>query len=296
MRRALGMPMDHAPRKTGIPLIEEIPWGSHIALLYETRCDLLDTCAAFFRAGLQSKESCSWALAEWVPVEAARQALRANIPGFDRYEAAGSMELVAGHELKLPEGPFDVQWVIRRWNAKLQQALEGGYEGLRVGGHAWIAASRSQQYFEDEREVARAIEGRPILAMGTYDLGGTRAVDVLDVVRAHHFTLARRRGDWQLMETAESKQANALIRQIEDVSDISDASVDIIPASFHGHALLTVRERVVLEQIVKGASSKEIARDLVVSPRTVDFHRANILQKLGVRNTAELVRVVLSRN
>ncbi len=275
-------------RKTGIPLMDELPWGSHIALFYETTCDLLDTCAAFFRAGLQHNETCSWALAEWVPVEAARRALRVNIADFDRYEAAGSMELVSARDLKLPDGAFDVQWVVRRWNAKLRQALEGGYEGLRLGGHAWIAASRSQQYYEDEREIARAIEDRPMLVMGTYDLGRSRGVDVLDVARAHHLTVARRQGDWQFMETPELEQANAHIRQLND-------ALAIMSAPFPGHDLLTERERGVLAQIVKGASSKEIAREFGVSPRTVDFHRANILQKLGVRNTAEAIRVVLSR-
>jgi FixJ family two-component response regulator len=50
---------------------------------------------------------------------------------------------------------------------------------------------------------------------------------------------------------------------------------------------------VALAQIVRGASSKEAARTLGVSPRTVEFHRANVMQKLGARNAADLVRRVL---
>jgi DNA-binding CsgD family transcriptional regulator len=56
---------------------------------------------------------------------------------------------------------------------------------------------------------------------------------------------------------------------------------------------LTPRERVTLAQIVRGASSKETARTLGISPRTVEFHRANIMQKLGARKTVDLVRRVL---
>jgi DNA-binding CsgD family transcriptional regulator len=48
-----------------------------------------------------------------------------------------------------------------------------------------------------------------------------------------------------------------------------------------------------LAQIIRGASSKEAARTLGVSPRTVDFHRANLLKKLGARNAADLVNKVL---
>ena len=59
-------------------------------------------------------------------------------------------------------------------------------------------------------------------------------------------------------------------------------------------AELTPREHAVLAQIVAGASSKEAARGLGISPRTVEFHRANILQKLKAKNTAELVRIVVN--
>jgi len=57
---------------------------------------------------------------------------------------------------------------------------------------------------------------------------------------------------------------------------------------------LTHSEFLVVTEVVRGASSKEAARALGISPRTVEFHRANALHKLGARNTAELVRMVVS--
>jgi PAS domain S-box-containing protein len=56
---------------------------------------------------------------------------------------------------------------------------------------------------------------------------------------------------------------------------------------------LSPRERATLMQIVNGASNKEAARALGISPRTVEFHRANIMRKLGAGNLAELVGMVL---
>jgi DNA-binding CsgD family transcriptional regulator len=274
--------------KTGIPLMEEIPCGSHIALFYETRADLFDTCAAYFGAGLQNNEFCTWAVADSVTVEAARQALREGIPDFDRHEVAGDIKLLSGRDLNVPDRGFDLPRVLTRWRNNLRHAMEGGYQGLRMSSHAWVAASQSQQYIEEQRRLAEALDGQPMLAMGTYELGGSRAVDVLDVVRAHDLTIARRGGDWQFVETPDVKQVNARNRQPNDVHMV-------LLAPFPGHELLTEREHTVLAQIVKGASSKEIARELGVSPRTVDFHRANILQKFGARNTAEVIRVVLNR-
>ena len=57
---------------------------------------------------------------------------------------------------------------------------------------------------------------------------------------------------------------------------------------------LTPRETEVLQLIATGQANKEIARQLGISPRTVEVHRARIMQKLGARNTADLVRIALT--
>ena len=55
--------------------------------------------------------------------------------------------------------------------------------------------------------------------------------------------------------------------------------------------LLTQREREVMGRLVAGKSNKNIAFDLGISQKTVDFHRANILEKTGVSSVVELVRL-----
>lgn len=56
---------------------------------------------------------------------------------------------------------------------------------------------------------------------------------------------------------------------------------------------LTERESEIVDAIAAGYSSRQIADALAVSPRTVEAHRANALQKLGVTNTAALVRLAV---
>ncbi len=63
--------------------------------------------------------------------------------------------------------------------------------------------------------------------------------------------------------------------------------------TYPGQDLLTPRERQVLEQVAAGSSNKEVGRRLRISPRTVEVHRAHIMDKLGARNAADLVRIVL---
>lgn len=59
-------------------------------------------------------------------------------------------------------------------------------------------------------------------------------------------------------------------------------------------ALLTPREREVLDRVVAGASNKGISRDLGVSLKTVEAHRARVMEKLQAGSLTELVRLVLS--
>ena len=56
---------------------------------------------------------------------------------------------------------------------------------------------------------------------------------------------------------------------------------------------LTPRERDVLDQLVAGASNKEAGRRLGISPRTIEIHRARIMEKLGAKNVADVVRMAL---
>ena len=59
-------------------------------------------------------------------------------------------------------------------------------------------------------------------------------------------------------------------------------------------AALTPREREVLEHAARGLHAKEIAATLGISPRTVEVHKTRIMEKLGVRNVAELVRFAIA--
>ena len=58
---------------------------------------------------------------------------------------------------------------------------------------------------------------------------------------------------------------------------------------------LTAREREVFHLIAEGCTTKEVARRLDISVKTAENHRSRVLDKLDVRNTAELVRYALRK-
>lgn len=62
-----------------------------------------------------------------------------------------------------------------------------------------------------------------------------------------------------------------------------------------GMLYLTNKEKQVIQYLQDGFSSKEIAGILDVSPRTIETHRANILNKFGLKNTTELIRKIVEQ-
>ncbi len=57
---------------------------------------------------------------------------------------------------------------------------------------------------------------------------------------------------------------------------------------------LTFRECAVLDEIINGSSNKDVGAKLGISRRTVEFHRANVMAKLGAKNTADLIRMTIN--
>ncbi len=71
-----------------------------------------------------------------------------------------------------------------------------------------------------------------------------------------------------------------------------DAS--LLPAASSRQKVLSAREREVLALIIRGFSNKEGGCQLGISGRTFEIHRAHIMKKIGARNAADLVRLVIS--
>ncbi|SEP65762.1 two component transcriptional regulator, LuxR family [Solimonas aquatica] len=76
--------------------------------------------------------------------------------------------------------------------------------------------------------------------------------------------------------------------------DARDAERDTQRAQIKSrYETITPREREIAQRLMSGAANKLIAYDLKLSERTVELHRAHIMQKMGVRSLAELVRMLL---
>lgn len=70
-------------------------------------------------------------------------------------------------------------------------------------------------------------------------------------------------------------------------------SQEAVHAAAHRREILTSRQREVLQLIAEGKSAKEIAAVLNVSVKTAEFHRSSIMDRLGLRTTAELTKYAM---
>jgi PAS domain S-box-containing protein len=204
-------------RKTGVDVVGDMPWGTHFCLFYETTADLLETTVSYCKAGLESQEFCLWIVAEPLAVEDARRALKRAVPDLDRYLSDHSIEIVAARDWYFPDGKFDLSRVIGGWNQKLAHASARGYAGVRVTGDtAWLEKKDWKDFCEYEESLNQAVANQRLAVLCTYPLAACGAAEILDVVRTHQFAVTKRRGGWDVIETAGHKQAKAEIKRLNE--------------------------------------------------------------------------------
>src|ERR1700680_4978045 len=126
--------MNAAPRNTGLSVLGNMPWGTHMCLFYETKNDLIEVLVPYLQAGLEAGEYCIWAVSEPLTVKEAMRELTRRIPSFDRYLENRSIEVLPGREWYLKGEEFDMQRVTGGWLAKLRGARVDGFGCPRAGG------------------------------------------------------------------------------------------------------------------------------------------------------------------
>lgn len=153
-----------------------------------------------------------------------------------------------------------------------------------------------------------------LVVMPLCDAGGEvgHTVTALDAIRGQHlgihtFLLAppvvRAELVVQAMKHGASSVFSAPYAPVEIVRAMQDefrGDIHVEPGkdgadavTVRGLGALTYRERQILQYVVDGRTNKEIAVDLGLSYRTVEVHRRHIMEKIGARNTADLVRLAI---
>jgi MEDS: MEthanogen/methylotroph, DcmR Sensory domain len=204
-------------RKSGIDVVGDMPWGTHVCLFYETKEDLLDTLVSYCKAGLESQEFCLWVVAEPVREDEARHALKQVVPDLDRHLADQSIDIVSAGDWYLQGGTFDLKRVMSGWHERLALALARGYVGVRVTGDtAWLEKNDWKDFCEYQETLNNSIANQRLAVLCTYPLAACGAAEILDVARTHQFVIAKRHESWEIIETPGLKQAKAEIKRMNE--------------------------------------------------------------------------------
>ena len=245
--------MATALRKTGISVVGDVPWGSHFCHFYETKQDLLDTLVPYFKAGLESNEFCVWVVTDPLTEEEARRALRKAIPDFDEHLLKENLEILDALEWYLTENVFNLEQVMSAWDKKLEQALARGYDGMRVSGDTfWLRENDWRDFCAYEKQLNDSITDRRMTLLCTYPLTKSGAAEILDVVEVHQFAIARRQGQWEVIQSPEPIQAKAEIKRLneklERVSDLTPKRPAILR---YGVAVLSVTAALIIARLMQ---------------------------------------------
>jgi DNA-binding CsgD family transcriptional regulator len=257
-------------RKTDLKFLGDVSWGTHVCVFYETKEDLLDTVVPFFKVGLESREFCVWAISEPLTEEDAINALKQNVPNFDRFLENRDIEIISGHEWYLDGDRFDLKRITDGWDEKLCTALAKGYSAMRVSGNAfWADTKHWKDFCAYEHDLDASIVGLPMSVLCTYPLARSQPADILEVSFAHQFAIARRKGNWEFINTFKARQPTQS---------------------------LTARELEVLTWVAKGKTALETAQILQITKRTIDEHVHTIMQKLGAVNRTQAVAIAIQNH
>ena len=222
-------------RRTGIDVVGDmVAWGAHFCLFYETKEDLLDTLISYCKSGLESEEYCLWIVAEPLTIDEARDALKEAVPNLDQYLADSRIEIAPAREWFLQGGTFDGARLTSAWYQKLAEISAKGYATIRVTGDTtWLAKKDWNHFCDYEDGLNEVIGNRRLAVLCTYPLAACGAPQILDVVRTHQFMLARRNGNWDVVETAALKRAKAELNQLNDELErrVAERTGELVRAS-----------------------------------------------------------------
>ena len=195
-------------RHSGIGLIGDIPWGTHVCQFYHTKEDSLSLLIPYIKSGLEGNEACMWVTSGKISVADAVDALSKVVPDLEKRIRSGQLEILDPPQWYTKTGSFEIKSTLEGWAKKSVEAREKGFAGLRVTGDtSWLRPEDWAPFMEYEGQVTEAVDAAQMIALCSYNLDLLDASKVIDVVSTHQFCLIRQEDKWRLVENIERKRA-----------------------------------------------------------------------------------------
>jgi hypothetical protein len=151
-------------------------------------------------AGLRNNERCLWITAPPLSADEAKAELVKVLPRLEAMIQENRIRIVEAAEWYRNTNRVDANDVSNRWLQEEERALAEGYRGLRITGNTSFLTPEDWNTFMDcESAIDKAIKGRRIVALCSYNAQQCRATDVLEVIQNHQVTLDRQDRNWEVL-------------------------------------------------------------------------------------------------
>jgi len=192
---------------TGISIIDTVPWGSHLCVLYGNNDDLLNTLVPFFKAGLQNNEFCTYVdSSEQFNV---KEALKNGGSIFAQSLETSQMVVVPLSGVYLEDGVFSPHKALNYLTTTVNQALQKGYKGVRIAGN--IPRTEKVEWENltaFEAEANTVINEETIIALCAYPFERCSVSEFTDVIKNHQYVFIIHEGEWLSLKKNTSRETN----------------------------------------------------------------------------------------
>ncbi len=184
--------MDSNIRDSGIKIIGNIPWGTHIAQLYSSKADFFNVMVPYIHQGLINNELCLWVYGDNSSFEEIKDNLSEWVKNVDSYLERGQLNIVPYTRWYIKDNSFNDVRVNQQWNELIRHALDSGYSGLRaIGDTSWLEKSYYRDFEYYEQNINNIISDLPFIVICLYDVNKLDATQVAQAIKNHSYVITK---------------------------------------------------------------------------------------------------------
>ncbi|MFH0976185.1 MAG: PAS domain S-box protein [Spirochaetota bacterium] len=190
-------------RKSGIPQIKSLSWGTTFCQFYQSEDDMLQILIPYLMAGLKNNEKCLWITSGSVTLESANTVLKERITGFNEYVKQGRLMIISRRDKLVQKNIKQKQSFLLRI---LDQAILEGFEGLRFAINETSFSKSDKAHIYNYNIIENVLYPRD-----KFD-----AVNLMRTVKNCRFALVRNAGRYDLIESSEAVAIKDNLRRTEE--------------------------------------------------------------------------------
>jgi PAS domain S-box-containing protein len=194
-------------RRSGIPQIGNLPWGTHLCQFYSAQKDLLEILVPYFKAGLEDNECCVWIASEPLRLEEAEKAFKKAFRFFASRVRKGQLKIIAAgrwHAMGAKSGKAIV--------STLDEAIHNGFDGLRFASHASQQRKKGEEFTCYGADI---IGYYNVIGLFAYPRKKFDAAGLMEVVNRHRYALVHSAGKWEVIECSEARIVKDALKRSE---------------------------------------------------------------------------------